>query len=138
MQAVLLEMMGQLSTLPEASGLEEVRKRLYRTAGFRIKDALRNHGRRAGESVLPEAAREAVVPQPAMGLVTGRDYTEYLEALVDRLPPKYAEVVRLCAMEGMSFVEAARSLGLKDDTVRKRYEAARRALRERIRVRPDE
>ena len=48
------------------------------------------------------------------------------------LPDKYAEVVRLCALDEMTFVEAGQVLGLGADTVRKRYERAREVLERKL------
>jgi RNA polymerase sigma factor (sigma-70 family) len=102
---------------------------MQRTAGCRVRDALRNHRRFVGESaspgVIPERSRSA-------GPVTAEDRRRWLEELVARLPEKYAEVVRLCGFEELSCVEAASRLGLEPDTVRKRYEVARQALARRL------
>ena len=127
-QGVLIEMVRQLPSLPEAATEEDVWKRVHRTAGFRVTDALRRHRVHFGESVCPSMLGEPGGNTPSTGPVTRADDRRWLEALIARLPPKYADVVRLCALEGLSSDEAARELGLRNVTVRKRYETARKAL----------
>lgn len=130
-QGILIETLPQLSGLPRNAGPDELLRRLHRTARLRVSDAARNHRRRLGESVVVGAFSRPLEP-PAMGTVTGRDYQGWVEELVARLPEKYGEVVRLCGFEGLTCVEAAHRLGLEPDTVRKRYEAARKALDRRL------
>jgi RNA polymerase sigma factor (sigma-70 family) len=134
-QAVLIETVPQLATLPEDAEPEELLRRLYRTAGLRVQDAVRKHERQVGESVAPgspASQRESSEGDFSMGAVTSADYRRWIHELVARLPEKYAEVVRLCAFEELSCVEAARRLKLEPDTVRKRYEVARQALDRRL------
>jgi RNA polymerase sigma factor (sigma-70 family) len=131
-QGVLLETVGELHELPADAGPDELLRRVQRIAGCRARDAARNHRRLVGESAGP-AANGARVDRPrSMGPITAEDRRRWLEELVARLPEKYAAVVRLCGFEELSYVEAARRLGLEPDTVRKRYEAARAALARRL------
>lgn len=136
-QDVLVEMVRQLETLPADATEEDVVKRIRRTARFRALDAARNRRRDRGESALPGSRPNPTADRPSMGTVTAEDHRRWLSELVARLPDRYAEVVRLCAFEGLSYVEAARQLDLRADTVRKRYEAARQALDRKLSGRTD-
>ena len=131
-QRVLFEVMQGLASAP--SGLDEdgLSARLFRTANTRILDAARRHRERRGESVMPEDAGEPLPRLPSAGSVTRADTGRWLAELVARLPPKYAEPVRLIGLEELCFDEAGATLGLAPDTVRKRYGRARSALRERL------
>lgn len=133
-QVVLTELAGQVGTWPEDLSEDEVRRRVWRTADLRVRDAWRRHREMVGESAAPTdrpAAAEA-----RAGEVTTADERRWLQALVAQLPPRYAEVVRLCALEGLAPETVAGRLGLTRDTVYKRYEKARAALRRRFGDRP--
>jgi len=136
-QGVLIEIVRQLPELPEDANEDELWKRIHRTAGFRVKDALRRHQHDIGESARPAGTELPAGRRSSIGPVTRADDRRWLEALVAHLPPKYADVVRLCALEGRTSSDAARRLGLRDDTVRKRYELARKALNRKLRDRSD-
>jgi RNA polymerase sigma factor (sigma-70 family) len=135
-QAVLFETIQQLPMLPVDAGVDELMRRVHRTAGCRVRDAVRNHRRLQGESVF-RGRPERPELSASVGAVTAADRRRFLEELVARLPAKYAEVVRLCGFEEITCAEAARVLGLDPDTVRKRYEVARRALARRLSGRDD-
>jgi RNA polymerase sigma factor (sigma-70 family) len=136
-QGVLIETVRQLPALPADADAEELVRRVQRTAECRVRDAARNHGALRGASASPTRAAELPERQRSVGAVTAEDRRRFLEKLVARLPPKYADVVRLCGLEQLSFVEAARALGLESDTVRKRYEVACQALARRLGGRDD-
>lgn len=127
-QGILVEIVGELGELPADAGPDELLRRVQRTAGCRVRDVARNNGRLIGESAGPAADGTPADRPRSVGPVTAEDRRRWLEELVARLPEKYAAVVRLCAFEELSCVEAARRLGLEPDTVRKRYEVARAAL----------
>lgn len=127
---ILLELQHNLDDFPTSGSPEDLRRWAFRIATLRIKDARRKHRRLRGESAAPSTAPES--PTPSSGPVTAADRLRFLEELVARLPERYSEVVRLCALEGLDCSQAAARLGLKPDTVQKRYRAARRALRERL------
>lgn len=137
MQGVLLETLRQLPALPPDAGADELLRRAQRTASCRVRDAARNHRALHGESVSPHGAAERAERERSVGAVTAEDRRRFLEELVARLPPKYADALRLCGLEELSFVEAARTLGLEPDTVRKRYDVARNALARRLKGRED-
>lgn len=135
-QGVLIEIVRELPELPDDAGPEELLRRAYRTASLRVRDAVRNHHRLTGESNL-RVNLSAANRSRSMGSITARDRRRWLEQLVARLPERYAQVVRLCGLEELSCMEAARQLGLQPDVVRKRYETARRALARRLEGRDD-
>ena len=125
-QTSLMEVIGRLETLPDQALGRAFEIRLRRVARQRIVDDLRSHGRDKGASVAPELDPEA--NRRSEGAVTAADTHRWLAGLVERLPDKYRDVVRLCAFEGCDYEEAARRLGLNAEAVRKRYERAREAL----------
>lgn len=135
-QEVLIETAEQMPALPPDAGVEELLRRMRRTAQLRVTDAIRKHRRLVGESVGPRGDA-AAVGEESVGDVTAADRRRWMHELIGRLPEMYAVVVRLCGLEGLSCVEAGRRLGLEPDTVRKRYEHARRELQRRTRGRGD-
>lgn len=134
-QRALIETMRSLGALPEGAGEEELLRRLYRTASTRIVDTLRSHRREAGESMLPKGVLEPAAAASVEGPVTRQDERRWLRELISRLPDTYRETVRLCALEGLTFAEAAEHLGLSEPAVRKRYERARQVLARLLRER---
>ena len=139
-QAALFEVVSGLESSAEDLGPGDFVAKLHNTARSRVRDAARRHRHRTGESVLPESDREprrARDADPSMGTVTRGDARRWLAELVARLPERYAEPVRLIGLQGLSFAEAGAALGLSPDTVRKRYQRARDALRERLAHRDD-
>ena len=131
-QRALFETMRGLDGMPADGGEDELLKRLFRTARSRIYDVARKHQSQLGESVVPEAARERGSRDSKSGTVTRKDTQRWIEGVVDELPPELGEIVRLCAFEELSFVDAGERLGLKPDTVRKRYERARELLAQKL------
>jgi len=130
LQVVLTELAAQVGTWPAGLAPDELRRRVWRTADLRVRDAWRRHRGMVGESAVP-AGRPSPVDAHT-GEVTAQDERRWLRALVAQLPPRYAEVVRLCALEGLAPETVAERLGLSRDTVYKRYEKAREALRRRF------
>jgi RNA polymerase sigma factor (sigma-70 family) len=129
-QVVLVELAGQVPDWPADLAPDEVRRRVWRTTGLRVRDTWRRHRELVGESAAPAGHRHVV--EENTGAVTSDDELRWLQALVAQLPHRYAEVVRLCALEGHTPEAVARRLGLTRDTVYKRYEKARAALRRRF------
>jgi RNA polymerase sigma-70 factor (ECF subfamily) len=127
-QQVLFELTRSFGALPPEADEAELLRRAYRTANSRILDALNKRDRDVGESAVPEHARERAQAFASTGSVTREDDRRWLHEFVARLPEEYREVVRMCALEELSYVEAARRLGMSSDTVRKRYNRARALL----------
>ena len=139
-QGVLFEVLQRLPELARDLDQEDLSRRLFRTARSRIRDAVRRHARRSGESYAPELERRGgpgTSLEESWGRVTLADTRRWLEGLVARLPERYAHPVRMVGLQGLSYDEAAEVLGVERETVRKRYERARDSLRARIRGRVD-
>lgn len=71
-------------------------------------------------------------PDPGAELIRAHEITRVRRAIL-RLPPPYREVVVLCELEEMSYVEAAEVLGCPVGTVRSRLHRARSLLRQELR-----
>jgi DNA-directed RNA polymerase specialized sigma24 family protein len=128
---VLWEVLKQLPPDQELAS-DDVVRRLLRTARSRILDGLRRHERELDESTPSAHAGAAGQGSGSVGSVTRADSGVWLRALIDRLPPDYGEVLRLCALEERSFVEAGNALGVAPDTLRKRYDRAWHVLRRKV------
>ena len=126
---VLFETILALTALPQGAGKNEMLARLYQTAKSRIRNAVQKHRKCTGESAIPPAARQPSAPQPSCGTITREDNKSWLLQVVSQLKEEHCEVVRLCAIDDLSYVEAGQRLNLKPDTVRKRYGAAFRELK---------
>ena len=83
-----------------------------------------------------EATHESLVTRPdPLGDLTRAETIEKLRQAVLALPPHYREVVVLCELHEMSYVEAAEALGCAVGTVRSRLHRARAMLAEKMRGR---
>jgi len=128
----LAEILGRSEGLPADLDESRLRARLLRTATNRIRDHARKYQRHEGSSAVPAGKREAAAEQNS---VSHRERRNLIEELLERLPEEYRDIVRLCGLEGLSYAEAARRLGLKQDTVRKRFERASATLKKRLEAR---
>ncbi|HEX8187786.1 MAG TPA: RNA polymerase sigma factor [Pyrinomonadaceae bacterium] len=83
-----------------------------------------------------EPPHENLVARPdPLGDLTRAESVEKLRQAVLALPAHYREVVVLCELHEMSYVEAAESLGCAVGTVRSRLHRARAMLAEKLRGR---
>lgn len=130
-QQVLLEVVAAPGAVEESLEADELLGRLARRVEWRVADLVRRRRREVGASALD--AREPSPPQPSEGVVTRDDERELVRRLVERLPEPWASTVRLCALEGLTYVAAASRLGVSEDTVRKRYSRAREILARELR-----
>lgn len=130
-QVVVIEVLSRLDRLPGGAGRRELEQHLLRTARSRLIDHHRRNRREAGASVLGDA-HDPPAPRSEQGPVTRTDELRWLERILSELPEKYAAVVRAHALEGLSFVEVGKKLGLPPDTVRRRYDRIRDRVAERI------
>lgn len=96
-----------------------IQKRERRFAELR--DASKEDGETAPEN-----------PDPGAELIRAHEVSRVRRAVL-ALPPPYREVVVLCELEEMSYVEAAEILGCPVGTVRSRLHRARGLLREELR-----
>ncbi|HKG23879.1 MAG TPA: sigma factor-like helix-turn-helix DNA-binding protein, partial [Blastocatellia bacterium] len=69
-----------------------------------------------------------------LGDLTRSEAIESVRQAVLALPPHYREVVALCELQEMSYVDAANALGCAVGTVRSRLHRARALLTERLRA----
>jgi len=86
---------------------------------------------------LPDSGQEdaglaSEIPDPGAELLRADEVTRVRRAIL-ALPPPFREVVALCELEEMSYLEAAEVLGCPVGTVRSRLHRARRLLREELR-----
>ncbi len=132
-QEVLVKSLEALDRLPGDAQLDDFLPSVWRTTTRRILDEQRKHRHKAGGSVVPDWVQGLAADSGSSGPVTRRDTTRWLERLIAELPPAYAEVVRLIALQGLDVASAARQLEQPAATVRKRYDRARRALQRRYR-----
>ncbi len=83
-----------------------------------------------------DSPHENLVARPdPLGDLTRAESVEKLRQAVLALPPHYREVVVLCELHEMSYVEAAEALGCAVGTVRSRLHRARAMLAEKMRGR---
>lgn len=91
-----------------------------------MKMSMAESRRRRAEARYSSYQPEAAAPPSS----TAADTHLRLSALLSRLPEKQAEVVTLHLWEDRSFAEIGRMLGVGESTVRARYDAALRKLKQ--------
>lgn len=135
-QETFLRVFRGLSSLPDDADLGLFRGRLLKTAGWVVAQRAEEAKRFAGESVLGEDFDAAQVPgpAPATGPVTGADELGWLEALCDRLSPRYRDVVR-ARLRGLRFDQIAGESGEQVEAVRKRFYRACHELKRLVEAR---
>jgi RNA polymerase sigma-70 factor, ECF subfamily len=69
---------------------------------------------------------------PSEALAYSQNLSRLRKAIVD-LPSRYREVVILCALHGLSYIDAADAIGIPVSTVRSRLHRGRTLLSERLR-----
>lgn len=116
---VVCETLLGLHGLSDEATMHDLVARLFRIARSRLWDVLRKHGDERGESGVER--REPLAREDSTDSVARRDDARLLRELVSRLGDAQREAVRLCGLEGKGYAEAGLALGLKPDTVRKRY-----------------
>lgn len=130
-QEVFLRVFTALPAMPADASADTFRRWLYRHADWVManhgKAAARHHGESAGDA----AEREVVAKHSSTGAVTHADEVAWLQALLARLPSKYADVVRL-RLEGMAFDDIGRRLGIAEEAARQRFARVLQALRDRL------
>lgn len=130
-QDVFARVFAAMAAMPAEATARSFRLWLFRHANF----VLANHGGKAQRAVGESAVAPGDVDVPAAvgdsstGDVTRGDQVAWLRALLDRLEPKYRDVVRL-RLEGLSFGEIAAQLDLQAATARQRFARVMRVLKE--------
>jgi len=64
--------------------------------------------------------------------VVSRDTSQVVREAIDRLPPKYREVLILRDLQDLSYIEIGEVLGIPGGTVRSRINRARLALKDKL------
>lgn len=129
-QEVLARMLLAMREAPADATTRTFRRWLLRHADWVLASKGLAARRHLGESVAGEMEPAALgAQQPTTGDVTRQDQVAWLRALLDRLDPKYADVVRL-RLEGASFAAIAEHLGVEEATVRQRLSRVLRTLSE--------
>lgn len=59
-----------------------------------------------------------------------REYLQFIEAVLNRMPPRTVEVFRLCRQQCKSYDEAAEELGITRDAIKKHMVRSMRILKE--------
>lgn len=81
----------------------------------------------------PGESWESVLPggdEPAGDALAGRESLDLLQLALERLAPHYRAAVTLCDIEGLSYEEGAKVMGVPVGTVRSRLHEGRVKLRE--------
>jgi RNA polymerase sigma factor (sigma-70 family) len=123
----------QATFLVLASQAESIRKSTSLAAWLhgvacRVARRMRDRARRT----FPTAALHPAADDDPAADVTRRELGRALHEEIDRLPERYRQVTLLCCVEGTTRDEAARRLGVPAAAVKKRLEAARGLLRQRL------
>lgn len=94
----------------------------------------RNRGRRP--QLLDDRQLEQVASTPAgetpEGVVVGAAFDEVVENAVGALPEKFRTAVELVDVDGLTYAEAARALGIPPGTAMSRVHRARSRIRARL------
>jgi RNA polymerase sigma-70 factor (ECF subfamily) len=92
------------------------------------RNVARNEARRQRRSpVDPHTDLDDIQPAQAQSQEAAIEMRELQEAVL-RLPPAFRQTLFLCAIEGLSYEDAAQVLGVPIGTIRSRLARARRAL----------
>ncbi len=131
-QETFLRSLRVIETLPADARVRHFHGALYRNARWLVADQARRTHDFQGESAA-ESPGELLVGDSghATGPVTSTDERRWLHEHVGALDPGIEAVVRL-RMQGRSFADLARELGLKESTARKRFLRGALLLRERL------
>jgi RNA polymerase sigma factor (sigma-70 family) len=94
----------------------------------------RRSRRRAADSLPDDSEHEnsASVRADAEAAEEARDTLRWVMAEIEKLEPLDRQICRLCLLEGHSYGEAAATLGLSADAVKKRVSRARIRLRKGV------
>jgi RNA polymerase sigma-70 factor (ECF subfamily) len=87
--------------------------------------------RSASEPSTRSEALRTMQPNPER-LALSSELRRALEHAIDALPPEFAAVFMLRAVEGLSIAETSESLGIRPETVKTRFHRARKLLRQQL------
>lgn len=130
----------RLSAMPAATvDIENPRAFVYRVAGNLAIDAMRRESRLQATFVAPDAGNVVPDSRPTPeGVALARDQLRRLEVALDELPPNPRLALLLNRVEGRTFAEIARQLGVSQSMVAKYLAQALRHCRDRMRQGADE
>ncbi|MEM7308325.1 MAG: sigma-70 family RNA polymerase sigma factor [Planctomycetota bacterium] len=118
-----------LAASREVAELRHARAWLYRAARNRCVSRMRERYRRDAGSMPPASQVKDSVRRPISHLVSQERRSRLAEA-VDRLPPRYRQVVEMRYLEGMHRAEIAAVLDVDVSTVKWRLSEALKRLRQ--------
>jgi RNA polymerase sigma-70 factor (ECF subfamily) len=98
--------------------ITQVRPYLFRVVGNRCIDVLRARSRQTGDPVCAEKVSRG---DEAFSSVAAREEAEALSCLLDSIPRKEAEVIRLRTFAELSFAQIAKTVGSSVPTVKSRF-----------------
>jgi RNA polymerase sigma factor (sigma-70 family) len=132
-QDALMQAFGAIPALRAEATLDDFRRVLLKNAHWILLDRGRGGRRFAGESAAPASlgALGASGAHSRSGAVTRGDDLRLVNALIERLGPKYGAVVS-GRLAGKEFAEIAAELGETEMNVRKRHQRAVAMLKERV------
>jgi len=111
----------------DAGGEEDLVRRFCAIARNNVRDACRRKREIGFESIGDSRfdAHAVAVDETSAGSRIGRaEFVASLRRAAGQLSPELRHVIEMRALDGMSFVDIARALGRKEDTVRKAYNRA--------------
>jgi RNA polymerase sigma-70 factor, ECF subfamily len=122
-------------SLPKFKSESEFGTWLYRVALNHIKDYLRKNKKRSREISLEALGGIDLAAENEVSLEKGQTEEKrraLVQAALQRLPEKHRIVLTLRDIQGLSYEEIARILGLSPGTVDSRLFRARKKLREKL------
>ena len=118
---------------PVGGEIRNPRAYVYRVAGNLAIDTLRRDGRIANDFIYLEAADAVADPTPSQEThAIARQRLRRLEAALDELPPRPRLALLLNRVEGRTFAEIARRLGVSESMVAKYIAQALQHCRDRL------
>jgi RNA polymerase sigma factor (sigma-70 family) len=126
----------KLAVSPAGEEIRNPRAYVYRVAGNLAIDMLRRDGRIANDFVASEQSEVVADPAPSPeASAVGRERLRLMEAALDELPANPRLALLMHRVEGRSFAEIARRLGVSESMVAKYIAQALRHCRDRLQQR---
>lgn len=107
-----------------------VRPYLFRSVGNRCVDLLRSRSRQQAE---PLSEDSLSMEGDALSSIAQREQWEEMNRLLDSIPAREAEVIRLRALSDMTFAEIAVAVGSSTPTAKSRFRYGLEKLRRKVR-----
>lgn len=120
---------------PDTS-INDIRGYLYAIARNLLINHCKREARRRTVSLVPEAFTQLADDQPSPEDAAGsRLQLERVQALVRELPPRTQEIFILNRIEGLTYAEVARELGISESSVQKHLALVIAHMTRRLRAR---